>query len=261
MQQKQHKDCQSAYLLEDKSFRNSNDNQGEQFHEDIDETGSANQDTRFATSGKKKPIKEQSFYDCLRKKIPSKYWLLIIILLAVFGFIFLVYFIAFCLQYQIMYLPSKDITRYPAYYFMDYNEFSIDSGGNKLHAFWIPCFVSDETVEGQIEQYDKSREANLKKKISERIQLKNPPENRKKCDKYRSMKTIVYCHGINLNMTYRLRTIERMIKKLQCNVLIFSYRGYGKSEGSPTEKGIKKDAEVYSSLLTIISIILLLECN
>ena len=34
-----------------------------------------------------------------------------------------------------------------------------------------------------------------------------------------------------------------MIKKLHCNVFLLSYRGYGESEGKPSEVGIKQDAQ------------------
>ncbi len=32
-------------------------------------------------------------------------------------------------------------------------------------------------------------------------------------------------------------------KQLNCNIFIISYRGYGLSEGSPNEKGLKMDAQ------------------
>ncbi|HPN84655.1 MAG TPA: alpha/beta hydrolase, partial [Victivallales bacterium] len=40
----------------------------------------------------------------------------------------------------------------------------------------------------------------------------------------------------------RLHSIQ-VFNKMRCNVLIFDYRGYGRSEGSPSEKGTYLDAD------------------
>eukprot|EP00238_Polyblepharides_amylifera_P000208 CAMPEP_0196572420 /NCGR_PEP_ID=MMETSP1081-20130531/2483_1 /TAXON_ID=36882 /ORGANISM="Pyramimonas amylifera, Strain CCMP720" /LENGTH=269 /DNA_ID=CAMNT_0041889743 /DNA_START=222 /DNA_END=1031 /DNA_ORIENTATION=+ len=45
------------------------------------------------------------------------------------------------------------------------------------------------------------------------------------------------------NISHRLQNVYRMIQKLHCNVFILSYRGYGQSEGKPSEAGIKQDAQ------------------
>uniref|UniRef100_A0A7R9W232 Serine aminopeptidase S33 domain-containing protein n=1 Tax=Chlamydomonas euryale TaxID=1486919 RepID=A0A7R9W232_9CHLO len=45
------------------------------------------------------------------------------------------------------------------------------------------------------------------------------------------------------NMSFRLPFLRGMIKALDCPVFAVSYRGYGKSQGRPNEKGIKLDAE------------------
>lgn len=36
--------------------------------------------------------------------------------------------------------------------------------------------------------------------------------------------------------------IEVLVKQLKTNVLILAYRGYGDSEGTPSEEGLKLDA-------------------
>lgn len=54
--------------------------------------------------------------------------------------------------------------------------------------------------------------------------------------------TVLFCHGNGGNISHRLDTIWTL-NKLGMNVLIFDYRGYGKSEGKPTEKGTYLDAE------------------
>jgi len=53
---------------------------------------------------------------------------------------------------------------------------------------------------------------------------------------------VLFCHGNAGNISHRLDSI-RIFHDLNLNVLIFDYRGYGKSKGSPTEKGTYLDAE------------------
>jgi uncharacterized protein len=56
-----------------------------------------------------------------------------------------------------------------------------------------------------------------------------------------SAKTILFCHGNAGNISHRLETIE-IFHNMGLNVLIFDYRGFGKSEGKPSEKGTYEDA-------------------
>jgi fermentation-respiration switch protein FrsA (DUF1100 family) len=44
------------------------------------------------------------------------------------------------------------------------------------------------------------------------------------------------------NMSYRLLFVKPLLRVLQCNVLMVMYRGYGSSEGSPSEAGLRMDA-------------------
>ena len=53
--------------------------------------------------------------------------------------------------------------------------------------------------------------------------------------------TVVFCHGNAGNIGHRLEKIS-MLYNLGLNVFIFDYRGYGKSEGAPSEAGLYKDA-------------------
>lgn len=55
-----------------------------------------------------------------------------------------------------------------------------------------------------------------------------------------SDKLVIYFHGNAGNIYHRLETLS-MLHKLGVNVLGVSYRGYGKSEGKPSEKGIYTD--------------------
>jgi len=54
--------------------------------------------------------------------------------------------------------------------------------------------------------------------------------------------TVIFCHGNAGNISHRLETLK-MLRKLRLNTFIFDYRGYGKSEGKPSEKGTYRDAE------------------
>lgn len=53
--------------------------------------------------------------------------------------------------------------------------------------------------------------------------------------------TILFCHGNAGNISGRLETI-RLLHDLGLNVFIFDYRGYGRSEGTPSETGTYRDA-------------------
>lgn len=53
---------------------------------------------------------------------------------------------------------------------------------------------------------------------------------------------LLFCHGNGGNISHRLDSI-RIFHDLGLSVLIFDYRGYGKSNGEPTEKGTYLDAE------------------
>lgn len=54
--------------------------------------------------------------------------------------------------------------------------------------------------------------------------------------------TVLFCHGNAGNLSYRLDTIK-LFHDQNVNFFLFDYRGYGKSEGSVSEKGCYLDAE------------------
>ncbi|PON48066.1 Alpha/beta hydrolase fold [Trema orientale] len=45
------------------------------------------------------------------------------------------------------------------------------------------------------------------------------------------------------NIAHRLEMVRIMLQRLQCNVFMLSYRGYGASDGFPSQHGITKDAQ------------------
>ncbi|UCH79899.1 MAG: alpha/beta hydrolase [Nitrospiraceae bacterium] len=64
-----------------------------------------------------------------------------------------------------------------------------------------------------------------------------------------SDKILLFSHGNGGNISHRLEKIM-MLHELNLNILIFDYRGYGKSSGKPTEPGLYLDAEaLYMYLL------------
>ncbi|GAA6036454.1 hypothetical protein JCM8097_003515 [Rhodosporidiobolus ruineniae] len=63
--------------------------------------------------------------------------------------------------------------------------------------------------------------------------------------------TVLLLHANAGNVGHRLPIAKVFWSKMRCNVLALSYRGYGHSEGSPSEHGLKLDAQ--TALDTILS--------
>ncbi len=63
--------------------------------------------------------------------------------------------------------------------------------------------------------------------------------------------TLLWFHGNAGNISHRLDNIQRLVR-LNLNVFIFDYRGYGRSEGVPSEAGIYKDSQAaYDAVLRL----------
>lgn len=60
---------------------------------------------------------------------------------------------------------------------------------------------------------------------------------------------LLFCHGNAGNISHRLDSL-RIFNRLGLSVLIFDYRGYGKSGGRPSEEGTYRDAEAAWDYLT-----------
>lgn len=56
----------------------------------------------------------------------------------------------------------------------------------------------------------------------------------------RAAGTILFCHGNTGSIAHRIGVIS-YLHRLRMNVFAFDYRGYGRSAGQPTEKGLYKD--------------------
>lgn len=63
--------------------------------------------------------------------------------------------------------------------------------------------------------------------------------------------TLLWFHGNAGNLSHRLDNIQRLLP-LNLNIFIFDYRGYGRSEGEPDEKGIYVDSlAAYNKVLDV----------
>ena len=56
-------------------------------------------------------------------------------------------------------------------------------------------------------------------------------------------RTLIFFHGNAGNIGSRLPNLHLLINSLSVNILILAYRGYGHSEGKPSEDGLKLDAD------------------
>ncbi|MFZ1936829.1 MAG: alpha/beta hydrolase [Thermoguttaceae bacterium] len=54
--------------------------------------------------------------------------------------------------------------------------------------------------------------------------------------------TVLYCHGNGGNVAYWADAARSLHDRVGVSVLLFDYRGYGRSEGTPSEAGVLADA-------------------
>ncbi|XP_071577671.1 protein ABHD13-like [Temnothorax nylanderi] len=62
-------------------------------------------------------------------------------------------------------------------------------------------------------------------------------------DRMRKAPTLLFLHGNAGNMGHRLLNIAELYHNIQCNILMLEYRGYGLSQGTPSEEGLYMDAQ------------------
>ena len=73
--------------------------------------------------------------------------------------------------------------------------------------------------------------------------VKQPGEQSKK------VPTVLYFHGNAGNIGHRLLNVQGLYTSIGCNVALLEYRGYGRSEGSPSEEGLYMDAQARVNIL------------
>lgn len=86
----------------------------------------------------------------------------------------------------------------------------------------------------------------------EQVWVREPTDNLKlqawffRCHKdariARSRPTVLFLHSNAGNLSHRIPNIRDLVEICRFNVFILSYRGYGRSEGAPSEEGLKRDA-------------------
>lgn len=62
------------------------------------------------------------------------------------------------------------------------------------------------------------------------------------CPHVNPQAVVLYAHGNAGNLSHRAAMIEQLVEQHQVSVMIFDYRGYGRSEGKPTAAGALNDA-------------------
>ncbi|HLL73558.1 MAG TPA: alpha/beta hydrolase [Pyrinomonadaceae bacterium] len=67
----------------------------------------------------------------------------------------------------------------------------------------------------------------------------------------KTRRTLLFLHGNAGNLSHRYDIIDELVK-LPVNVFIIDYRGYGKSEGRPSEQGLYADARAAWDYLTTV---------
>ncbi len=61
---------------------------------------------------------------------------------------------------------------------------------------------------------------------------------------------VLFSHGNGGNLTHRSEMLKLLSEYLRCSVLIYDYRGYGRSGGQPSESGLLNDARAARAWLT-----------
>lgn len=64
---------------------------------------------------------------------------------------------------------------------------------------------------------------------------------------------ILYAHGNGGHLAHRASLMQYLIERLDVSIMIFDYRGYGRSEGIPTVVGVLQDARAARSKLSTIA--------
>ncbi|TEB29706.1 alpha/beta-hydrolase, partial [Coprinellus micaceus] len=70
-----------------------------------------------------------------------------------------------------------------------------------------------------------------------------PPNIPEKLNFIASRPTVLMFHGNGGNHGHRIPLAKIFYMRMRCNVFMLSYRGYGLSDGSPSEKGLQTDAQ------------------
>ena len=141
---------------------------------------------------------------------------MVIITLAVGGFVAFSLYL-YLSQDRMVFFPTRELEASPGDIGLGFQEVWINvSNGESIHAWYIPA-PSDSCVTGQ------SGDGGAP--------------------------TILFCHGNGGNISHRLETIKCLVT-LGADVMLFDYRGYGQSDGAPSETNMYADAAACYRWLT-----------
>ena len=145
------------------------------------------------------------------------------------GLLFIAYWgcgvILYIMQPKLLYSPVREIIYTPGDLGLDFEDVIFKSkDGLKLSGWYIPAKNPDPAPVLRQEDAGSSRGGG--------------PEF-----------TILFCHGNGGNIFHHLDSIN-IFQNLGLNCFIFDYRGYGKSEGKPTEEGTYLDVRAAYDWLT-----------
>jgi uncharacterized protein len=102
--------------------------------------------------------------------------------------------------------------------------------GTRLHGWYVPR-KNEEAVKGTVPFSRTTAEQWTARKSG---QSPESPKN--------APVALLYCHGNGGNLSHRAEALEKLHRLPGVSVLIFDYRGYGRSEGKPSEEGVLADA-------------------
>ena len=136
--------------------------------------------------------------------------------------------ILYFMQPTFLYGPVREVPYTPDELGLDFESVVFKSAdGSQLSGWYIPAPLEVRTKAASVQPGDSL--------------LTGPAEN--------SELTVLFCHGNGGNMMHRLDSIN-FFYNLGLNCFIFDYRGYGNSQGKPSEEGTYLDAQAAYKWLT-----------
>jgi fermentation-respiration switch protein FrsA (DUF1100 family) len=133
------------------------------------------------------------------------------------------------LERSFIYFPERGLIGDPADFGLPFDDvYFTASDGVRLHGWFVPG------AGGSVEQSNIGTE--LRSESVPLFQGSSVPAAP-------GGVTWLWCHGNAGNISHRLENLRLLHDELGVAVFIFDYRGYGRSEGSPSEEGTYRDAE------------------
>jgi hypothetical protein len=133
------------------------------------------------------------------------------------------------LERSFIYFPERELIGNPAEFGLAFDDaYFTTSDGGRLHGWFVPG------TGGSVEQRNIGTE--LRSEAVPLFQGSNVPAAH-------GGLTWLWFHGNAGNISDRLENLHLLHEELGVSVFIFDYRGYGRSEGSPSEQGTYRDAE------------------